>query len=196
MRCSIEGCDAEIYSRGWCEKHYYRWWRTGDAEKVLVPVEARDVERHFWARVQVNQRTACWRWLGKHYGGRPFLGKRKAHRLSYEINVGAIPAGLEVDHLCGNPWCVNPGHLEAVTGTENKRRTIAYLPETCSAGHPREHGQRCHQCDTAKHKRLGVERAKVIRSAAAALGLTWSEYVREHGTAKSTAVLFVTKAGR
>lgn len=27
VACSIEGCDQPLYSRGWCAKHYARWWR-------------------------------------------------------------------------------------------------------------------------------------------------------------------------
>ncbi len=30
--CSIEGCDAPVQARGWCNRHYLRWWRHGDPE--------------------------------------------------------------------------------------------------------------------------------------------------------------------
>jgi hypothetical protein len=47
---------------------------------------------------------------------------------------GLIPQGLEVDHLCYNPSCINPNHLELVTGQENHRRRV--LRKThCSKGH-------------------------------------------------------------
>ena len=45
-----------------------------------------------------------------------------AHRVAYERKHGPIPAGLEVDHLCRQRNCCNSDHLEAVTGTENRRR--------------------------------------------------------------------------
>lgn len=51
--------------------------------------------------------------------------KLYAHRTSYELTHGPIPAGLELDHLCSNPRCVNPFHLEPVTGAENLRRRDA-----------------------------------------------------------------------
>jgi hypothetical protein len=45
-----------------------------------------------------------------------------AHRVYYERHKGPIPEGLYIDHLCRNPPCVNPDHLEPVTPAENIRR--------------------------------------------------------------------------
>ncbi len=56
-------------------------------------------------------------------------GKRvrfSAHRTAYEIWVGPIPDGHEVDHTCHNKLCINPAHLEAVTHPENLRRRRPY----------------------------------------------------------------------
>lgn len=47
---------------------------------------------------------------------------RRAHRIAYEYAKGAIPEGLQIDHLCRNTRCVNPEHLEAVTPRTNTRR--------------------------------------------------------------------------
>lgn len=42
-KCSIEGCDGKMKSRGWCHKHYMRWYQTGSAEPTLV--EKRGIKR-------------------------------------------------------------------------------------------------------------------------------------------------------
>lgn len=76
----------------------------------------------------------CWEWqghvdrngYGKAYDASMPQGRRVdwAHRVSYRRHVGAIPAGMELDHLCNNPPCVNPDHLEPVTRAENIRRAV------------------------------------------------------------------------
>jgi hypothetical protein len=76
----------------------------------------------------------CWTWKGSldKHGYGVFFEKNAntgskmkgyaAHRLVYEMLVGPIPKGLVIDHLCRNPSCVNPSHLEPVTQGENVRR--------------------------------------------------------------------------
>lgn len=76
----------------------------------------------------------CWEWQGhideNGYGTAydPQLpsGNRVdwAHRVSYRHHVGLIPEGLELDHTCVNPPCINPEHLEPVTKAENIRRSF------------------------------------------------------------------------
>jgi hypothetical protein len=42
-----------------------------------------------------------------------------AHRISYELNIGPIPADLFIDHACMNRICVNPVHLRLATVKQN-----------------------------------------------------------------------------
>lgn len=73
----------------------------------------------------------CWLWTGTTSGSNVRYGyfspakgsKGPAHRWLYEATVGLIPDGLELDHLCRMPLCVNPDHLEPVTHAENRRRS-------------------------------------------------------------------------
>ncbi len=45
------------------------------------------------------------------------------HRLAWEwYNGRAVPAGLEVDHVCLDRRCCNPRHLEVVTHRQNIQR--------------------------------------------------------------------------
>lgn len=65
--------------------------------------------------------TACTMEFG--HGQFVVNGKKVlAHRYSYERHYGPIPKELEIDHICRNPMCVAPGHLEAVTHAVNVQR--------------------------------------------------------------------------
>lgn len=46
----------------------------------------------------------------------------RAHRIVYEQTYRPLKLGEEVDHICRNRICVNPGHLEAVSGAINRHR--------------------------------------------------------------------------
>jgi|ERR1044071_3544653 hypothetical protein len=91
----------------------------------------------------------CWEREGYHTrdgystikeGGQTLL----AHRVSYELFFGPIPEGTEIDHLCRNPGCVRPDHLEAVPHVVNVRRGLIGINQTahnrikthCPKGHP------------------------------------------------------------
>jgi hypothetical protein len=138
--CAVEGCDRNGTKRGWCEKHYTRWRKYGidpGSPRQTTPMSER-----FWAKVQ--RTDDCWLWTGGTtglgYGSIWDYDERRlvmAHRVSYEMHVGPIPAGLHLDHLCRNPRCVRPEHLEPVTIRENIRRSpLAQENKThCPAGH-------------------------------------------------------------
>jgi len=76
------------------------------------------------------------------YGTFSGLGHKYAHRFSYDLFRGPIPDGLQIDHLCRNPRCVNPMHLEAVTHRENLMRSpvapasLNAAKTACVHGHP------------------------------------------------------------
>ena len=85
--------------------------------------------------------SGCWIWIGctnaGGYGQVRMSGRTKtAHRVIYELLRGAIPEGLDLDHLCRTRACVNPQHLEPVTRQINLLRGERATPTHCKAGHP------------------------------------------------------------
>jgi hypothetical protein len=103
-------------------------------------------EQRFMAKVDVgNSPAGCWMWTASHFptGYGQFTMDRKpvtAHRAAYELLVGPIPDGAQIDHLCRERGCVNPLHLEPVSREENLARGIAPRIGVdithCPAGHP------------------------------------------------------------
>ena len=107
-------------------------------------------QERFWARVDTSG-PGCWEWRGgvssEGYGefyrslGEEGGRTMRAHRYAYEVCVGPIPEGLQLDHLCRNRRCVRQSHLEAVTLTENVMRGNGAAANNarkthCRRGHP------------------------------------------------------------
>lgn len=110
---------------------------------VLRPAMERFVEktrRMESGCIEWTAGTASSSGYGYFYAGRTERGQTGrvyAHRWAYEQFVGPIPAGLHIDHLCGNRLCVNAEHLEPVTPLENVRRSKGNNSKThCPHGHP------------------------------------------------------------
>lgn len=91
--------------------------------------------------------SGCWLWTGatmkSGYGvinrGRS-EGTALVHRVSYELRVGEIPAGLQLDHLCRVRNCVNPAHLEPVSQKTNLLRGESDSAKNARKSHcPRGH---------------------------------------------------------
>jgi hypothetical protein len=117
----------------------------------------------------VDPSSGCWIWqrsIGANgYPGpaRNADGKQvRAYRMIYERDRGPIPVGKHLHHVCHNPACVNPDHLEPVTPARHqelhghKRWSPAMLSEAhqlISAG--------LSQRKTAA--RLGVSRSTLRR---------------------------------
>ena len=93
--------------------------------------------------------TGCWLWTasltGPGYGQFGVKGRVElAHRVSYELHVGAIPDGLCVLHRCDVRHCVNPNHLFLGTHSDNSRDCVSKgrhgngnkLKTHCPQGHP------------------------------------------------------------
>lgn len=132
----------------------------------------------------------CWVWKGAKNPGRKrkttpiprgvfnFNGKAVlAHRWIYQQLIGPIPNGLELDHLCRNPSCVRPSHLQAVTHSENVKRgtswhhfvQLAKKIQNCPQGHPYnddntyidiKNGRHCKMCGRERTRKYDAANRK------------------------------------
>lgn len=101
----------------------------------------------FWPKVEKSD--GCWLWAGavssSGYGSFCWRSDENvsAHVAAWRLTHGDVPGGLELDHLCRSPLCVNPDHLEAVPHRVNVQRgTVAEVNRRrqqakthCSHGH-------------------------------------------------------------
>lgn len=171
-----------------------RQWRLEDVEAYLRnPVQRgtrRPVYMRIWSQV-VQDSGGCWIFTGSlnaagygqiGVGGRgQALRTRGCHRVMYEEVLGAVPAGLTLDHLCRNRACCNPWHLEPVTSGENvlrgesvparnARKTHCkwgheFTPENTYTGYIGRSCRRCH-ADREAQRRERLRAASKLQVAA------------------------------
>lgn len=123
----------------------------------------------FWSKVDLRTGDQCWEWQGAKdalgYGQFKVKGRVvRAHRFAFQRKRGPIPAGLELDHLCRNPSCVRPDHLDPVVRAVNYHRSplVAGSRTHCPQGHPYDllntyfttvGGRACRTCRRNKQRR-------------------------------------------
>jgi len=114
-------------------------------DKLTRAARGRRLVNAEYMRQRVENVGECWEWQGgvlsNGYGRCQSVEYGVlAHRVSYQIFVGPIPAGLTIDHLCRNRRCINPDHLEAVTPRVNVLRGDTIVAANASKTHcPKGH---------------------------------------------------------
>jgi hypothetical protein len=102
-----------------------RDWVRGEPLRFIAGHQLRRTPHAF-----IVDAGGCWIWqrhvesngYGKCWDPRTRRPGAWAHVVEWEKAHGPVPAGLELDHLCRVPACVNPEHMELVTSGENTRR--------------------------------------------------------------------------
>ena len=141
-----------------------------------IPVNTKLLTR-FFSKIRIDPAIAfngipCWIWTACivktgytsfHYKGRDHT----AHRIAHGMFVHIIPNGYHGDHLCRNPICVNPIHIESVPPRINTLRgnapSATHARKThCIRGHkfteentyrygPEKRFRGCRKCSQAVH---------------------------------------------
>lgn len=146
-------------------------------------VDQRPAEIRVWDRVIKpaigEPHVGCWKWGGylntSGYGTISISSRDVlVHRFLYELVIGPIPEGMQIDHLCRHRWCVNPYHMEPVTPRENTMRGISFSAQNarkthCPQGHPYDetntihYGRRryCRTCRDARNKNAATSREEI-----------------------------------
>lgn len=170
-------------TRGMCHYHYKKALESGE----ILKLEPDSDEARFWSKVNKQggypdfsdtlvrvtpEAGECWVWTAatqsKWYGRFKIAGKLEmSTRVSLRLAGVAVQDGLDVDHLCRRPICVNPAHLEAVTRRENTLRGAIMEVNRgrrrgmCSKGHPLaggnlilngEYAPKCRTCQNDKNR--------------------------------------------
>lgn len=167
--CVEDSCErTDVVAHGLCDLHYGRFKRKGHTGGRLT------IRERFDKYSPDRPSDGCWEWAG-HRNDKGYALLRQgsdahvyAHRLSYELHVGPIPDGLQVDHLCRNRACVNPSHLEPVTQHVNilrsenmaakwARRTAC---DVCGGAFSERKGRRfCPKCERERNARNKAKRS-------------------------------------
>lgn len=148
--CSVEDCNRPVHGLGLCGPHYWRLRTSGEISPEKPIAEKRLGRAGIWKRLDKDgpiivrrpDLGPCWLWLGAidvatgygvfevgHGADRKLY---RVHTVAYEFEVGSVPDGLQLDHLCHtydptcpggracpHRRCANPTHLEPVSRKEN-----------------------------------------------------------------------------
>lgn len=151
---------------------------TGDGSMTESALYTLRALSRLYAKLSEDKKTGCWNWTGRKiwngYGVFSYKGKNSmlVHRAAYEMLVGPIPEGMQIDHLCENKVCFNPDHLEPVTNRVNQLRNTEHwvsknaMKTHCKRGHefneentrmvPRDGGKRwarlCVPCERIRYQ--------------------------------------------
>lgn len=121
--CTVRGCDGPVSlgknrTRRYCSTHSIRYLTDKPRKLDAALTEVAD-------RIGIDNATSinCWMEIGE-------VGRANVEvdnlrwlitRFLWTVHYGPIRGKLELHHVCGNSWCLNPSHCWPLTGPQNKR---------------------------------------------------------------------------
>lgn len=146
-------------------KHIY----CPDVARYELAAASKPIRKMFAEQVKYDGPDGCWEWQGPRTPsgyGQMNTGRRGAsvrvHRLALHLAGRPVPANKVVDHLCSNPPCVNPKHLDIVSQATNMARGKHSTKRHCV------HGHEFTEANTGWQKSNGVVRGRYCRTCARA----------------------------
>lgn len=113
-QCSQDGCANKVLTPGRCSLHQFELYKQLQQE-VLKAIEMR-----LGGKLRAGK-NGCWEWTGRTnrdgYGLTDINFQKGVlvHRWMWMHLVGPVPLAMHLDHMCVNPCCVRPGHLQPLT---------------------------------------------------------------------------------
>ena len=196
--CLADGdCSPGRLRMGLCSRHYKRMRTKGT---TATPPRTIPIATRFWAKVDTD--GECWEWTARRYptGYGSFYHSPEnpvayAHRVSWELHFGPIPAEMWVCHLCDNPPCVRPDHLFLGSRQDNiadmwgKARGSRKGPGAGvlrGANHPYRRDPSLIRRGEQRPHKLTADEVETIRRLYAGGGFTHKALAAEFGVHKST----------
>lgn len=131
--CSISSCVTSTTARGYCKKHYTRWYRNGDP--LVAKTTPGAINEFIESLPSTGASCVIWPFARNKYGYAK-NARSNATRVVCEKFHGKPPTRYhQAAHSCGKGHlgCISPWHLSWKTPKENCADTL-YVHKTASVG--------------------------------------------------------------